>query len=338
VDGKLKEHMLNPFYAETSFRKVSSYAACSSEDGDSRRLETLTMLLQAQEDISSTDISHIFSKCHCQDTGPLDILLKLDNVQDWLVRGDITYPALGAALRMYGCFILWESELSQLAGYRDVWELMIRRLLRMGVNVHAAIPRNPDRKYGWGDLAIQDNLSEFGTPLDELFTHAEDIYDIEGLVRSWLRILAMEGYDVEAYLKRERDLRPRELPRILPYNAFDNKSNKWFYLGFVFRLGENPMVFADWRIDPDSSIVLAQKEFKDLIFPEPNLYEFAWEPSWPFFYPKWSDKMECYVAEWESRRDRADRRANRRWEKKARKAAGRNGTRAHTSMPGAWPV
>ena len=68
-----------------------------------------------------------------------------------------------------------------------------------------------------------------------------------------------------------------------------------------------------------------------------------WEEMWPMMYPAWSDYFRCFggcIDDPEVRLpyELAQERANRRWEKKAMKAARAQGLKKRERMPGAWPV
>ena len=68
-----------------------------------------------------------------------------------------------------------------------------------------------------------------------------------------------------------------------------------------------------------------------------------WKEVWPLRYPEWSDFLryrwgDIDDPEMQLLHERAQERANRRWEKKSMKAARAQGLKKRDRMPGAWPV
>ena len=68
-----------------------------------------------------------------------------------------------------------------------------------------------------------------------------------------------------------------------------------------------------------------------------------WEDLWPLSYPAWSDSYEFFEdsvirLKRQPLYERAQERANRRWEKKSMKAARAQGLEKRDRMPGAWPA
>ncbi len=276
-------------------------------------------------------------------------MLSLDTVQQELILiegGESHYPVLGAALRKYGCFFASDS-----AGWRNSgptflseWESIIRRLLRSGVDVHAPVPRGYDFQPG----NYPCTLDPYGNPLDELFMRISTAAEAKDAADAWLRILSTEGKDIMTYLEKEKALHDTRPVFTCPH---------WYFISpprrLVFSLGEAATVYADWWIDPECSASLVRQEFKnmnmladdgDLRWTEWQEYlDSDWKFVWPINYPRWSDPLEPFDddveghATWKCLRQRAQERADRRWDKKAKKAARLNGTRTHTSMPGAWP-
>lgn len=68
-----------------------------------------------------------------------------------------------------------------------------------------------------------------------------------------------------------------------------------------------------------------------------------WEEMWPLRHPESSDYIRFYRGrtddpELQLLHERAQERANRRWEKKSMKTARAQGLKKRDQMPGAWPV
>ena len=275
-----------------------------------RVLDTVKILAQAQQELSRTDISEFFENYK----GPSD-------TADWMlsqyaVRYELTsteqeeemYHPLGTALRE---FVRQEDQ----AG----WKLLIRRLIRTGVDIHAPMPRGL-----WFDP--QDHqyvLSQHGTPLDELFTYIHTPWEAKVAADAWLQILSSEGYDIRAYLEKEKSLHATRPPIASPHRFHAQTPKE-----LVFDMGENPSVYAERWIDPESSAFLLRQDFKQSNVLR-SFYDWEAEDTWPIIYPKGS----LYGAE--SAISLA--RANRRWGKKARKEIRRKCTLASSKMPGAWP-
>lgn len=252
------------------------------------------------------------------------------------------------ALRYYGRHFNTGSVIHEPLGkvFSAKWESVIRRLLRIGVDVHAPVPREdsfqPD--------AYPCSLNPYGTPLDELFALTTTADEAKNAADAWLHILSTEGIDILTYLDKEKALHATR-----PMFTCPQRSCNYTPRQLVFSLGEAPSVYADWWIDPECSTFLVRQEFKDMnmLTEEDVLPWFGsqynddskWTSVWPINYPRWSDWPYLFSqfydftedhATLKQLRERAQERADRRWHKKARRAARLSGTRAHPSMPGAW--
>lgn len=68
----------------------------------------------------------------------------------------------------------------------------------------------------------------------------------------------------------------------------------------------------------------------------------GWETSWPLWFPAWSHYFgpcdDDSYREWQLLTERVQKRANRRLEKKSKKAARAQGLKERNRMPGAWPI
>ncbi len=327
-------------------RKALSCLGISDIDAGNYRLDIARTLSEAQEDISSTDMFGFFFTN--RDPKFVEFLLSLDTVQQELIliEGvESHYSLLDAALRKYGCFFA-----SDTAGWRNPgpkflseWESIIRRLIRIGVDFHAPVPR-----YSVQPDDYPCTLGPYGTPLDELFTCTRTAAEAKDAADAWLRILSTEGKDIVTYLEKEKALHAT-----IPIFTYPRLYYRYPPRQLIFSLGEAATVYADWWIDPECSTSLLRQAFKDmnilwdyedLRWTEWQEYlDFGWKIVWPINYPRWSELFKPWGgfveehAAWKRSRQRGQERADRRWHKKAKKAARLNGRRTHHSMPGAWP-
>ena len=317
-----------------------------------RRIDVMRTLVQAQDEVSCTDVSGFIKGCNSDNIEIAELMLSLDSVRETLVFnewGEDLYPALGAALCGYGAHIADKSVLRDFStpAYLATWESIIRKLLHIGVDVHAPVLRD-DFLHSFQSESYPCTLSQYGTPLDELFTYTTTAGEAKEVADAWLQILSTEGIDILTYLEKEKALHATQAMFTCPGLCY-------YYLPrqLVFNLGEAPSVHAYWWIDPECSTFLIRQEFKDTNIitgkGDNTLLEWQqydttyWKRKWPIDYPRWSNILEPWIlggkehATWKRLSERAQERADRRWHKKARKAARLTGARVHSSMPGAWP-
>ena len=330
-------------------RKALAYPGQYLDVVNHRAIDTIRTLAQAQDEVSSNDVVNMIS---WPKSSPelLECILWLELVQDNLVHADggENLSALGAALRNYGFHITRDSDDSIILGqaFPAKWELIIRKLLHIGLDIHALVPRR-DFFRSFQSKSYHSTLSRYGTPLDELFTFTKTAGQAQDAADAWLQILSTVGVDVSSYLEKEVALHNTQPMFTRPWDFDYNLPRQ-----LVFSLGEAPTVYADWWIDPECSTYLVRQEFKDITILTDNdscLWEgwrkyerSTWKSVWPISYPSWSDFLKPIynredLATWERFNERAQERANCRWQKKAMRAARRNGTQFHSSMPGAWP-
>lgn len=300
-------------------------------------------LAHVQEEFSSADLSICFEH-YDTDPGLADYVLSLDSVQYVLASEGCLYPALGSVLRTYGSLFADNSVSRAYTKQRLAkWNPLVRRLLQIGVDIHAPVPRG----YYFEPDSYPCALSPYGTPLDELFGATRTASEAKDAADAWLQILSTEGIDVLTYLEKEKAL--HETQSMFTYSDY-----YWDYQPrqLVFSLGEAPSVYADWWIDPESPASFIRQEFRDMNITTADegcclawheYCNFGWSLTWPIRYPSWDNTLKPYewhVEEqgtWTRLDQRAQERADRRWHKKARKAARMNGSQAQSSMPGAWP-
>lgn len=289
-----------------------------------------------------------FERCCLRDAGLVDYVLSLDSVQYVLASEGCLYPALGSALRNYGTLFADDDSVSLAYAKQPLlatWESLIRRLLQIGVDIHAPVARG----YYFEPDSYPCTLSPYGTPLDELFTVTKTAGEAKDAADAWLQILSTEGIDVLTYLEKEKALHDTQPIFTCPKRCWDYKPRQ-----LVFGLGEAPAVYADWWIDPESPASFIRQEFRDMNIITTDFClgtrlewrEYSnsgWNLTWPLRHPRWSNALKPYYgdvedrATWTRLKQRAQERADRRWQKKARKAARMNGRQAQSSMPGAWP-
>ena len=286
---------------------VPNYYHYDSFDSTRRAVDTSRILAQAQQEISRTDVSQFF-KYYEGPTDVVDLMLSQYAVQYEILsieREEVIYHPLGTALREYG-------RREEIAG----WELLIRKLIRTGIDVHVPIPRAE----GFDSRDHPCALNPYGTPLDELFAYTYTLWEAKAAADAWLLILSSEGYDILDYLENEKVLHATQPPITCPHFCWERKP-----MQLVFDLGEAPSVYAEPWIDPESSTFLIRQELKDTNILNNFFYHFA-ELQWPIIYPKrylWDPNLAA--------------RTDRRWKKKAAKAARLNGTSDSSAMPGARP-
>ena len=266
-----------------------------------------------------------------------------------------TVPPLAVALRCYGRILFLKngprldnhSRVPQAAYLpeRKQWEPLIKRFTHRGADLHVPVPR-----HGYYPSNYPFHVSEYGTPLDVILQFSETPDEARTIGAEWLRLLASQGHDVVAYLKREMTLHAPEHQMTYPTQyPLDTLALALRELQFTFDDAE-PCVWWDWWIDPASDIGLLEREFKQMVkhtcVLTNQLVTFLID-TWPFQYPVWYDNPEKLEQDWlhegmepAERRRRAHlamQRANRRLEKRYAKNAYSKGLR-HSQMPGAWPA
>ena len=157
-----------------------------------RLIDPIRILAQAQGGVSKSDFSAFCSYYNGPPEG-IDVMLALA-AQDFLSANasvDVV-PQLAVALREY-------------ASGLKLWEAMIRRLLRAGVNLNAAVPLRHFGVYWFDDWRLNNKHSSSisATPLDELFVHTNTPFEGIEAGKDWLGIFASQGYDTRAYLEEE---------------------------------------------------------------------------------------------------------------------------------------
>ena len=276
----------------------------------------MSLLARKQEDLSAFDVSNYFQDFH----GPpeaLELILSMcPPLYDIGPQYDDVghpYPMLAAALKNY-------------AEDPATWEPILRALIRRRIGLHAPVRRDPEDVKQTGYPCL---LSEYGTPLDELFACNRDPEVAKTVADSWLQILASEDCDVSRYLKNEITSHSQDM-------SFTHPSMS--AIGYdiprqlVFELGKHPNVSWIWWFDPACPIFRLREEFKCLVTTLPDMLRIAkpWKEHWPFVFPKWAYSLSKAL------RDLAEDRAIRRVGKKAAKLTRPQRSTRAQSAPGAW--
>ena len=315
---------------EYSVKRSLRYRPASTENF----LDTLRIMVQPQDDITF-DASSICLEKYDGPVEGLEFLLSQSLVEYEELYPDneqYLFPPLAVALRLFS--------------RSPRAEPLIRKLVHKGADVHAPVPRQLRAKnehpYPW-------SLDTVGTPLDELFVDYESSFQSRESADEWLRILASEGYDVLAYLEKERALHVERMQLTFRvedfnHNACPNPRQ------LVFDFGSRPSVSWDWWIDPDSPAYLLREVLKQMnvytderyVYADSALGRSPWEMLWPIIWPDWdlTHEPKYQTPEhnaWQCKWYHAQERAERRLRKRAAKMERFHGLKRKSRMPGTWP-
>ena len=324
---------------------------------ENKTVDTYRVLAQNQDNISAFEFYAATAVYEPPPEG-VDILLAHSslNFEPFDVAESVdTTPVLAVTVRSYSRAFCLEngprlnSDLVRLKAESKRWEPLIKRLIHKGTDLHVPVPR--DSVYSI--FYLPSHVSTYGTPLDVLFEFSETPDEAKTIGAKWLRLLASEGHDVVAYLKKETILHTPDHQMTHPTcpHYGDDIYPVLRELQFTFD-DARPSVWWDWWTDPASEIDLLEREFKGMIKYTCLLAQ-RWYPTytlidtWPFQYPVWYDNAEKVAQDWmkkgmepTERRRRARvamQRANRRLEKRYAKNTYSKSLR-HSRMPGAWPA
>ena len=176
------------------------------EGGKERSLDTLRLLTQSQNNISSRDISLFWATFQGSvDTAEYVFSQDLIQFESDISDGENVFPALATALRLFG------------RGSSE-WERFLRLLLRKRSSLHSPVLKVFGIEEMRHDLrpTYPCKALEFGTPLDELFLWTNTPFEGEAIANRWLQILSSEGYDVVAYLEEESALHAQQMQLTIP--------------------------------------------------------------------------------------------------------------------------
>lgn len=328
---------------------------------ENKSVDTFRALAQNQDDISASDLD-VATFFYDGSAEAVDILFA--HSSSHFERFDIaesvgSAPPLAVALRCYSRSFFERfnctSSVPQAAHLlgRKQWEPLIKKFIHKRADIHVPVPR---QDYILSNYSF--HISENGTPLEVLFQWSETPDEAKTLGAEWLRLLASQGHDVVAYLKREMTLHTLQHQMIYPVTGTYNELPLALReLQFTFA-DASPCVWWEWWIDPASDIDILEREYKQMVkftCVGPSFDIMSLVDTWPFQYPVWNDNPEKVAQDWlekvaqgwlhegmepAERRRRAHlatQRANRRLEKRCAKNAYSKRLR-HPQMPGAWPA
>ena len=301
-------------------------------------VDTLRVMVQAQDDFTTDDVRGLIVLSVGYYEVPLevaDFIFSQESIHYRISQGaedDTTIPILAEILPVF-------------VGEPLRLEPLVRKLVRIGADLHARVPRRkaaPRKPDSYGRLP----RSAYGTPLDELFGSTSTPFEARAAADSWLRLLASEGQDVKTYLEKEMDLHVMDGYFTWPHYAFPG-----FSQSHILRvdLEKCPSVWWDWYIDPSASASELRREFDHIVMLDLDYISYLtmWESTWPYKDQIWCDNPappdRDYSLgerlEWTRINTLAQDRANRRMKKKAAKAARAQGLKKNRSrMPGTWPA
>lgn len=326
----------------TALQRVAIPGVCNEYGGDLSSFEkpiidTLRILLQAQDDFTLSDVRGFSNLYHGPPAGVEFLLL-----QDETLVGDLDQDAREKAAYAFAGAVSLFGE-----GFRQ-WENLIRKLIREGVNIHGQVRhfwyQSWNERESHGFLDIPDVP---GTPLDDLFIRTKTPSEARAVANIWLQILESEGYDAVTYLKEEVAL--HEPQQHLTWSDFD------CYRKLIFQLGENPGVWWDWQLEPESGAIMVREEYKSLNLAmdiDDFLVRGDWvinddeimilqSAMWPWGYIEldWGlDSSDAIYSEWKRKKNLARSRADRRLAKRVSKHRRALGLKNVARMPGAWPI
>lgn len=172
--------------------------------------DILRVVIQAQDGVSAYNMISFFAGYHGAPEG-MDLMLSQGSFEAYSLTYDPSpFPILVTALRGYAA----DSQ----------WEPIIRRLIRRGHDLHAPIVHGP-----CSCIPIPDHfncfcgLPSFVRPLDGMFQAAVDPFEAIDMGDAWLDILSSEGYDVRAYLEKERILHRPSSQLIRPHMIYQSR-------------------------------------------------------------------------------------------------------------------
>ena len=309
---------------------------------DNETVDTFRILAQNQDDISAFDLRYATIWYEGPAEG-VDMLLAHSSLhfESFDIAESVdTALSLVWAIRCYSRTFFSDN------GERKQWEPLIQRFIHKGADIHVPVLRegyNPSKHFPF-------HVNDYGTPLDVLFHFIETPDEARIIGAEWLGLLASEGLDVAAYLKKEMSLHAPEHQMTYPdYYLSHELRPPLRELRFAFDDGP-PCLWWDWWLDPASDIDLLEREFRQIVkhtgVLADQMVPFLVD-TWPFQYPVWDDNPEKFAQDYlhkylrpADRRRRAYlamQRANRRLEKRYAKDMYSKGLR-HSKMPGAWPA
>ena len=324
---------------------------------ENKTVDTYRALAQNQHNISAFELDEATAFYVGPPEG-VDMLLAHSslNIEPFDVAESVdAMPLLAVTARSYSRAFCLEnrarlnSNLVRLKVESKRWEPLIKRFLHKGTDLHVPVPRDSV----FSIIYFPSHVSRYGTPLDVLFEYSETPDEAKTIGAEWLRLVASEGHDVVAYLKKETILHTPDHQMTYPTSSYYKVGIYPVLRELQFTFDDaRSSVWWDWWTDPASDIDLLEREFKGMIKYTCGLAQW-WYPTftlidtWPFQYPVWYDNAEKVAQDWlkkgmepTERRRRARvamQRANRRLEKRYAKNTHSKSLR-HSRIPGAWPA
>ena len=186
-----RKAMVRVGIADTAFRR------------ERELIDTLRLLIQSQDDISPRDTIN-FCSPFARSLKVVEFMYSNSSVPSEfnVSDGEEIFPFLAITLREF---------------YYNPpqWENFLRLLLRDKANLHSRVPRNRDFTKR---TIFSHEVSEYGTPLDELFSRTKTPFEGEAIANRWLQILLSEGFDIVAYLEEEFALHAQQMQLTVPYD------------------------------------------------------------------------------------------------------------------------
>ena len=281
-------------------------------------VDTLRVLAQAQEHLTSEDISLFFRFYEGPPEGAELMLLQ-----------DVISETPSHNMDQPQEFTPLAGAVHELARSPD-WEPVVRRLLRSGADPSLQLSHPSSFVGQAGDLLSNgDEGAKVCSPLDYLFGRVSSPFDSSIVSSRWLRALASEGIDVSSYLAKEKSLHGPDCQLSLGSCSCGLCLPRQLY----FELNKPcPMVYWDWWIDPESIDYPLLTEFKYLNFCNRTPWSsMPWQEMWPFQAPLDYDNQgyphsSLHVQKF-------SKRYARRRNEKARQVSEK---RKPQQMPGSW--
>ena len=180
------------------------------EGSESRMVDILRLLTQNQNEISLQDMNLFWMMYDGPVEGAQFMFSQGFVPSEFKLSDDEhTYPVLFTALKEYGIHPL-------------EWEKFLRHLLRKGVDLSSPVLRVwrlSALNYGY-DPKYPCSISDYGTPLDELFSLTETPFEGKAAADGWMSILSSEGYNISSYLEEEQALHAAQMYFTAPCSVY----------------------------------------------------------------------------------------------------------------------
>lgn len=167
-------------------------------------IDTLRLLAESQDDVSPQDM-FLLGPSLSWEVAAAEFLYSNNYVpsESDVSSDEEIVPFLAIALMGFG------RDPSQ-------WESLLRRVLRNKPDLHSRVLR---RSYLRTGETFPCEVSEYGTPLDELLGQIETPFEAEEIAARWFQVLLSEGFDVVAYLEEEYALHAQQMQLTVPWDG-----------------------------------------------------------------------------------------------------------------------